>query len=141
VGFGEPDECYRLVEDVETAEGCNGELLHPPQLTPTPAPELVATQWIREHFEERVTVAMLARIAKVTERALRKRFQNRFGCSPNAYLSAIRYTRAELSIQQGLKKEVAARLVGLSRSTLYRYERDRLRAKFSIPDETQRIGR
>lgn len=86
-------------------------------------PARTVATWIEDHYSEYVTLATLAGVASVSEKALRMAFLVRYQCSPQEYLNRVRLARAGALISQGVKREVAARLVGLSRISLYRKER------------------
>lgn len=86
-------------------------------------PARTVATWIEDHYSEYVTLAALAGVASLSEKALRMAFLARYQCSPQEYLNRVRLARAGALISQGVKREVAARLVGLSRSSLYRKER------------------
>lgn len=97
------------------------------------SPAQVAAQWLDTNFDQHITLEGLAEIARVPDRVLMSAFVTQYGCSPHTYVARVRLSRARFLIRQGVKKEVAARLVGLSRSTLYRKEKNASAERDSEP--------
>ena len=113
-----PDRIARLLsEHVKAGTLSAGLILRWHRAT---SPAQVAAQCLETNFDQHITLEALAEIARVPTRVLMSAFVTQYGCSPQEYLGRVRLSRAGLLIRQGVKKEVAARLVGMSRSTLYR---------------------
>lgn len=86
-------------------------------------PAVAAAQHIDRNYADHITISGLATLTRVSIPILRADFFRQYGCSPQSYLAGVRVARAQVLLHQGVKKEVAARMVGLSRSTLYRMQK------------------
>jgi PAS domain S-box-containing protein len=60
-----------------------------------------AVIWIREHFQEKITISQLASHVHLSERQLHRRFVETFGCSPQSFILKVRLQAACELLQRG----------------------------------------
>ena len=72
-------------------------------------------EWATEHMHERITVADLAAVSRVSSRTLSRRFEVELGVTPGRWLLTQRLDRARAMLESGDHTvEAVARTVGLS---------------------------
>jgi len=116
------------------------EALRAPVSLPSPRTIRTAIEYMEGHLAEGVTVAEVASVAGVGERALHDAFRRRFGCSPSAYIRALRLDRARALLLNGATNvSEVAHGVGLAHTGRFAAA---YRARFGeYPSETIRRSR